>query len=245
MNTSVVIVDDEPLALSRMRRLLMQIEGVFVAGEASDGIVALSVIREVSPDIVFLDIDMPKLNGLEVAKTLMSNFENPPAIVFCTAYNEFAIKAFDFAVVAYLLKPVTVDQIKSSIESASRISNVQLKRLKIDLTDAPVDEYISLNGNFGVDRTPISQVYYFRSEQKQIVAGTKSGVECFVNSTLSELQKEFKDSFIRIHRNALLNKQHLSRLTKNGNRGYLVELVDCQYQFVVSRRHLVEVKKLF
>ena len=126
--TGVLIVDDEPPARSRLRQLLTEIPGFKVVGEASHGEEALQVANQLHPDIVLLDIRMPGLDGLQVASH-MASWEQKPAIIFTTAYDEYAIQAFDAQAIGYLLKPVRRERLQQTLAHAARISRAQLVEL--------------------------------------------------------------------------------------------------------------------
>ena len=111
----VAIVDDEPLARERLRRLLAEFPGYEVVGEAGDGAQALALIREQNPDLVLLDIRMPGMDGLQVARHLAEE-KTPPAVIFTTAFSEHALSAFDASATAYLLKPIKKEKLREALQ---------------------------------------------------------------------------------------------------------------------------------
>ena len=120
----VVIVDDEPLARERLRRLLEEFPGYEIVGEAGDGEAALEVVENEQPELVFLDIRMGGMDGLQVARRLADQ-ELPPAVIFTTAYAEHALSAFDAAAAAYLLKPVRKEKLREALQRVRRPSRAQ------------------------------------------------------------------------------------------------------------------------
>ena len=175
MNINVLIVDDEPLARARLRRLLGQIDAVEVVGEAINGREAISMVDQVSPNLIFMDVQMPKMNGLDAATKIASQFEDdPPAIVFCTAYDQYAIDAFKANASDYLLKPVSVADIEGAIKRACRVSQLSKADYQGDAN------YLSIKHTNYVEKLSLSKVNYFRSEGKYVVAGLVGGEEVFI-----------------------------------------------------------------
>ena len=124
----VLIVDDEPPARERLRSLLAEIADVEVAGEAHNGREALSHAHDLAPDVVLLDVRMPGMDGLEAARHL-NVLEEPPAVIFTTAYDQYAVEAFEAHAVGYLLKPVRKEQLAAALTRAGRLTRAQLQRL--------------------------------------------------------------------------------------------------------------------
>src|SRR5260370_41226309 len=124
----VIIVDDEPRARERLRSLLAEIADVEVIGEAVNGHEALRETHDLAPDVVLLDVRMPGMDGLEAARHL-NVLEEPPAVIFTTAYDQYAVEAFDAHAVGYLLKPVRKEQLATSLARAGRLTRAQLQRL--------------------------------------------------------------------------------------------------------------------
>jgi two-component system response regulator AlgR len=116
---NVLVVDDEPLARARTKRMLAEIEGATWLGEAADGYECLTAVEQLKPDVVLLDIRMPGMDGVEAAKH-MAELNTPPAVIFCTAYDEYALAAFDTAAVDYLVKPIRGERLAQALQKASR-----------------------------------------------------------------------------------------------------------------------------
>ena len=124
----VLIVDDEPPARERLRSLLAEIADTSVIGEAANGHEALAATHELNPDVVLLDVRMPGMDGLEAARHL-TVLEEPPAVIFTTAYEQYAVQAFDAHAVGYLLKPVRKEQLAAALTRAGRLTRAQLQNL--------------------------------------------------------------------------------------------------------------------
>lgn len=242
----VMICDDEPLARDRLTRMLARIEGVSLVGEANNGRELLLGIQLHSPDIVLTDIRMPTMDGLEAA-THIANLDHPPAIVFCSAYDEYAIKAFQVQAIGYLLKPVRQNDLEDVIRQAGKVNKAQLASVRQELGSENVDEpvsarqCISVKSHRGLELIPISDIRYFKADQKYVTVRYSEG-EVLVDETLKELEDELKGRFVRVHRNALVSLAHLEAV-ENLESGYQVRLQGVEEKVDISRRHVAVLKK--
>ncbi|MDH5255865.1 MAG: response regulator, partial [Gammaproteobacteria bacterium] len=157
---SVLIVDDEPPARNRLRQLVTDLEGFRVVGEAGHGEEALNLCNALQPDVVLLDIRMPGVDGLQVASQL-AGWERRPAVVFTTAYDEYAIQAFDAQAVGYLLKPVRRERLQQTLEHATRVGRAQLLRIP---GSAP-RSHICVQRTRGLQMIPVEEVLCFQADQ--------------------------------------------------------------------------------
>ena len=235
--TSVLIVDDEPHARSRLRQLLAEIPGFSVVGEASHGEEALQTANALRPDIVLLDIRMPGLDGLQVAGH-MANWEQKPAIIFTTAYDEYAIQAFDAQAIGYLLKPVRRERLQQTLAHAARISRAQL----VELPGAVPRTQICAQRGRALQMIHIEDIYCFQADQKYVTAHY-SGGEALLDEPLKSLENEFGERFLRIHRNALVAVEYMDSLEQEDNGAWQVRLKAGLPPLSVSRRHVGEVKR--
>lgn len=240
----VLIVDDEPLARARLRRQLGGLSGVEVVGEAANGEQALSACAEYRPQVLLMDIRMPGLDGLSAAMEL-SRRPDAPAIIFCTAYDEYAVDAFDANAVGYLLKPVNQDKLAQALSKAARITQQQLHALQSPEA-APVNgvrSHISAKSRRGVELVPLSEVRYFIADHKYVTV-FHCGGELLIDDTLKDLEEEFGDRLLRVHRNALVLVEHVQGLQRVDRGQYRVKLSDIEHGPLVSRRHLPAVRRV-
>jgi len=243
--SSAIVIDDEPLARSRLRRLLEK-EGVEVVAEADNGQAAVDIVGDVPADILFIDIHMPIMNGLQAVSVINQSYQHPPAIVFCTAYEEYAVQAFKTNAVAYLLKPVSSEDLRESIAGASKVNRVQLA----SVATAAHAEIIVLEPTISVhiggtlEKLSIKSFSSFRSMDKNVFGQMRDGTEIMVNYTLKELEHIFTDQVVRVHRSALVNKLLVQKLVR-GKSGVASVVLTDDSEFPVSRRHLSEVKQCF
>lgn len=246
----VLICDDEPLARDRMRRMLEKVPATLCVGEAENGEELLEQVPDLHPDLILLDIRMPGMDGLKAASRL-SESDNPPAIVFCTAYDEHAIAAFKVNAIDYLLKPVRQEDLEKVLHKASRVNKAQLATVRKEMGEEEtlpghngkkVREYISARSRRGIELIPVSDVRYFLADQKYVTVRHSQG-ETLLDETLKELEDEFGERFVRVHRNALVALAYVEGLEHRNNQHQL-RLQGVPERLVVSRRHASAIKKL-
>lgn len=235
--TGVLIVDDEPPARSRLRQLVTDLPGFEVVGEAGHGEEALALCHALKPDVVLLDIRMPGLDGLQVAGHL-AGWTERPAVVFTTAYDEYAIQAFEAQAVGYLLKPVRRERLQQSLAHAARVSRPQLT----SLPGAAPRTHLCVQRSRGLQMIPVDEVLCFQADQKYVTA-CYSGGEALLDQPLKELEEEFGERLLRIHRNALVAVAWLDSLERDEQGSWQVRLKGDVPPLPVSRRHLGEVKR--
>src|SRR5437868_3323445 len=176
-NMNVLIVDDEPLARERLSRLVSDLEGYSVLEpSATNGEEALALIDSLKPDVVLLDIRMPGLDGLQVAVKLCER-EAPPAVVFCTAHDEFALEAFRVSAVGYLVKPVRPESLLDALRKAERPNRVQLAALTRPAAETGNGPrtHISARTRKGIELIPLDQVIYFIADHKYVTLRHEGG----------------------------------------------------------------------
>jgi DNA-binding LytR/AlgR family response regulator len=224
----VVIADDEPLAIRRLVSGLTKMPDIDVVGTASDGQTALDMVRQLQPDIVFLDIKMPALSGLDVALELRGN--QLPAIIFVTAFGRFAIKAFELAAVDYLLKPVDFDRVREAIDRAivrRRATHAEQRAGELQgLLDAVRDESLQnieqahgepaiwLRDKDGHVRVPRASIEYVQADRDYVHVHTR-GRKYLVRETLHAFLEQLQSAdFVQVHRSYVVNVGYVERLSK-------------------------------
>jgi two-component system response regulator AlgR len=232
-------VDDEKLARDRISRMLADVDGYDVVGEAGHGMEAIEQCQRAQPDVVLLDIRMPGMDGLEAARHLMQ-MEEPPAVVFCTAYEEHAIEAFNVQAVGYLLKPVRREDLVNVLRSAKRANKAQLAALMEQ--DGDRRSHISARTRRGIELIPIDEVRFFQADQKYVTVRHGEG-ELLIDETLRELEDEFGERFVRVHRNALVASRYIEGLERDENGHFQIRMRGVDERVDISRRHLSSVRK--
>lgn len=237
----ILVVDDEQLARQRIIKLLSEMDGYSVVGEAENGDKAILAVESLDPDLVLMDVKMPGKDGLQAAREI-AELTEPPAIIFCTAYDEFAVEAFGAQAVGYIVKPVHEDQLKEALEKAQKVNKLQ--RASINELDSETKrQNISAKTRKGVELIPIASVSCLIADQKYVTVMHENG-ETLIDETLKDLELELAQDFIRVHRNALIAKREIVGLMREESGHYAVMLKNIETRPMVSRRHLANVKTL-
>lgn len=263
----VFIVDDEPPARNRLRELLQDCSEELVlevVGEAGNGHDALDKLRNTPVDVVLLDIRMPQMNGIELArhlnklpKPVMSTSTSPgqaqyqakwpPAVIFTTAYDTYAIKAFELHAVDYLLKPIRLKRLLEALTRAREANPVPIEVLQDMQPEAR--KFLSFHERGSIYLVPIEEVLFLRAELKYVTVRTAER-EYLLDESLTSLEKEFPLRFIRIHRNCLVAKEAIAGFERGGeddaeSEGWMVKLKGMQELLAISRRQQHIVKELY
>ncbi|HET9699309.1 MAG TPA: LytTR family DNA-binding domain-containing protein [Burkholderiales bacterium] len=243
----VLIVDDEAPARSRLRDLLADCAPVVpteVVGEAGNGREALDLLAAGEADLVLLDIRMPEMDGIELARHLLT-LPRAPAVVFTTAYDAYAIRAFELRAVDYLLKPIRAARLQEALERARNARPPAAEVLR-QLAPAPRVHLSSLERG-RVQLIPVRDIVYLKAELKYVTARTRDR-EYLVDESLTRLEEEFGPRFARVHRNCLVARDHVTgfeRVAEEGGEGRWVVLLDgVAERLPVSRRQQHVVKDL-
>ena len=244
-DVKAVIADDEaPLRQFLRARLAEVCPELIICGEAKNGKEALALIEQHRPHIAFLDIKMPGLTGMEVAERIAGACR----VVFVTAYDEYAVEAFEKEAVDYLLKPVsserlarTVKRLKQDLETGANVSAEILHRL---ITRFSEDEgsrhlqYVRVQHADGVRLIPVDEVIYFKAEDKYTLVITKEG-ESLIRKPIKELAEELDpEKFWQIHRGAIVNVRSIARVSRSLTGKGVVKLKDCSETLIVSNRFM-------
>ncbi len=241
----VLIVDDEQPARERLKQLLGDESDYDCVGEAANGNDALRLSAQLRPDIILLDIRMPGLDGIETAHHLNA-LDNPPAVIFATAYDEYAIDAFDARAIGYVLKPVRHSKLVAALEQASRLAPSTLSSIASDANMPSVRKHVCARAHGELRLIPVADISCFRADQKYVAVNHSNG-EDLIDESLKALAEEFSDDFVRIHRGALVAVRSIDRVEKTADGKSLVVLRDNSQvedkELIISRRHLAEVRR--
>jgi two-component system LytT family response regulator len=220
-----IIVDDEPLARSVIKEYLLQYPNIQVVHECNDGFEGIKAIMQFQPDIVFLDIQMPKINGFEMLELI----EQPPAVVFTTAFDEYAIRAFESHAVDYLLKPFSRDRFDKAIEKwldrESSITAPATQALLDEAAQSPQqNQRIVVKTGNKIKIIPIDEVHYLEAADDYVKIHTREGA-FLKNKTMSHFEKVLNpDQFVRIHRSYIVNVQLVTRIDPYEKENYTAQL---------------------
>ncbi|ADL56533.1 LytR/AlgR family response regulator transcription factor [Gallionella capsiferriformans] len=241
----IFIVDDEPPARNRLRELLSDCNeqlALEITGEAGNGQEALDKLMVEPADVVLLDIRMPQMDGIELAQHLQK-LPRSPVVIFTTAYDAYAIKAFELHAIDYLLKPIRLGRLFDALSRARAAVPVQLEVLR-DLLPEP-RRHLAIHERGKIHLIAIEQVLFLRAELKYITVRTGER-EYLIEESLTALEKEFITRFVRIHRNCLVARDAIEGFERGGDEGegsgWLVKLKGLPEALPISRRqqHIVK-----
>ncbi|HFD81224.1 MAG TPA: response regulator transcription factor [Gammaproteobacteria bacterium] len=235
-----LVVDDEALARERLSRMLEEVPGCEVCAAAESGERALQLAQRLEPELVLLDIRMPGMDGLEVARHL-AGLERPPAVVFSTAYSDHALQAFEAQAIDYLLKPIHPQRLQQALEKARRLSASQLEGLG-ESAGGGARTHLCARNRGNLELVPVGEVVYFQADHKYVTVRSPRQ-QILIEESLKSLEREFGDRFLRIHRNALVAAAAIRGLEKDAEGHCRVVLDGVEKRLEVSRRLLPEVRK--
>jgi two-component system, LytTR family, response regulator AlgR len=240
----VLIVDDEAPARNRVRDLLSDCAlklSLEIAGEAENGRSALEMVQQCEPDVVLLDIRMPEIDGLEVAQH-MQRLDDPPAVIFTTAYDAYALKAFEVHAVDYLVKPIRLNRLFAALSRVRSITPLRLDVLRELKPEART--HLSVNERGRIHLIPVAEIVFLKAELKYVTVRTAER-EFLLEESLAKLEQEFLGRFVRIHRNCLVAKDAIRGFDRetepDGEGHWVVVLKNIAEKLAVSRRqqHIV------
>ena len=241
----VLVVDDEKIARERLQRMVSTLDNYDVVAEACSGDEAVRKAVEHTPDIVLLDIRMPGSDGMQAAEQLAS-LASPPAVIFCTAFSDHAVEAFDVHAAGYLLKPIRRDTLIETLGKIGTVNSVQRRMVTGEESvsdDCRARTHISAKTRRGIELIPISEVRFFQADHKYVTVRHEGG-EVLIDDTLRDLENEFGGKLVRIHRNALVMTDHLEGLERDTTGHYRVRMRGVDEKLDVSRRHVSGLRRL-
>lgn len=236
----VLIADDEAPARARLRRMVEELPDCEVVCEAENGRDALQGCLDHAPNVVLLDIRMPDMDGIEAARHI-AELDEGPAVVFTTAYDHYAIDAFDAHALGYLLKPVRIERLEKALNFASRLGRAELAEVSRGAEQPMTRTNICVRRGAALRLIPIDEIVFFQADQKYVTV-RHAGGEDLLDEPLKDLAAEFVDRFIRIHRSTLIALRYLERMERDDDGQYEVWLKGVDEPLPVSRRHVTAVK---
>ncbi|MGI9288190.1 MAG: LytR/AlgR family response regulator transcription factor [Pseudomonadales bacterium] len=242
---NVLIVDDEPLARDRLKRMVNDTQKWRVVAEAANGQEAVALSDRTQPDVILMDVRMPEMDGVTAARQI-AQAKHAPAIIFCTAYDDYGVEAIDAQAAGYLLKPVRQENLLIALEKARQVNKLQLMSLEAaNDSDRSLKQrtHITSRSRRGIQMVPMEEIRVFLADHKYVTA-YHSGGELLIDDTLKELEAEYPDKLLRIHRNALVALRHVQGMERNEEGVHCVRLTEVEHLPQVSRRHLPKVRKL-
>ncbi|MEO6172553.1 MAG: LytTR family DNA-binding domain-containing protein [Arenimonas sp.] len=229
----ILIVDDEPLARERLADFLAEIPGCELVGTASHGREAVEKAVELKAEVILTDIAMPVMDGLEATRHLLG-LPTPPAVIFCTAYDEHALAAFEAAAVDYLVKPVRKERLQLALERA-RTQRAGVAAALNQLTLQKQRTHLSARLRGGLRLISIEDIYYLQADEKYVVVHHSRG-EDLLEESLKSIEQEFAGFFLRIHRNCLVAHTEFQELRRDNDGSVHAILRHGKQALEVSRR---------
>lgn len=216
------IIDDEPLARAIIRKFLEDYPTIEIIGEAENGFEALKIWQEFRPDLLFLDIQMPKITGFEFLELL----DNPPLVLFTTAYDQYALQAFEQNALDYLLKPFSKARFKQAMDKVllrvAQKTNLSHPTPEILLPEKNTDRIVIKNGH-QIEVIPYNAIYYLESDGDYVWIHTEKGRH-LKQKTMKYYEEQLNATFIRIHRSYLVNELFVEKLHLIGKNSYQIQL---------------------
>jgi two-component system response regulator AlgR len=243
----VLIVDDEAPSRRRLRDLLDDCAGAMplaIVGEAANGREAMDILHAVTSDLVLTDIHMPAMDGLELARHLLK-LQQPPVVIFTTAFHEHAVQAFDVNAIDYLMKPVRMQRLLAALQKVPRLKPLTVA--KLDELSASSRRFLSVTERSRVVLVPIDEIIYLKAELKYITIRTEQR-EYLLEESLTKLEEEFGPRFIRVHRNCLVARDAIRGFERcvgdEGDAHWEVVLNGVSETLPVSRRQQYVVREI-
>lgn len=232
-----IIIDDEQLARQRIKRLLKEYDEVDIVGEAENGHEGLTIIEQLQPDLIFLDIEMPILNGFE----MLAKLKHQPKVVFTTAYDQYAIKAFEEGSIDYLLKPIELERLDKTIKKLKQTNLTTVAPIAIE------DLLRQINGKKSIKTLTVkigdkillvklSDIVHIQAEDKYVFLHTVDGKKHLTDFTLSILEEKLPEEFLRIHRGDIINTEYIKEIRKGFNGALIFVLNNLNETRVTSSR---------
>ena len=239
MKLRALIVDDEQPARTRLAALLEELGQVEVVGQARNAGEALAALPGLHPDLLYLDVRMPGMSGIELARHL-ATLADPTAVIFTTAYDEHAMAAFDAGAVGYLLKPVRSEKLAAATERAQKLTGEQLGAIGA----GNARTHLAVRQREGLKLLKLEEVICLVAEQKYTTVRHVGG-EDLIDDSLRQLEAEFGNRFIRVHRSALVNRDYIEAIERNADGQHQIRLRGREERMPVSRRLASELKAQF
>lgn len=234
---TTLIIDDEQLARQRLIRLLEPYEQMDIIGEAVNGQDGLEKIEKLKPELIFLDIEMPVFNGFEMLRQL----QHQPKVVFTTAYDQYAIKAFEEDSIDYLLKPVETERLEKTIKKLQQTGHqtndyAHLETLMKHLQAAKNIKTLTVKIGDKILLIKLDTIIYIEAEEKYVFLHTADGKKHLTDFTISSLEEKLPDQFVRIHRSTLINSDHIKEIRKGFNGAFVFVMNNAENARLKSSR---------
>lgn len=212
MKYQCLIVDDEPIAQNILEKYIAQIDALHLAGKCSNAFEALSVLHREQIDILFLDIKMPSLSGLEMLKTL----QNPPKVILTTAFSEFGVESYEYGIADYLLKPIAFERFLKAVNKILMPQNTDLTKGKSEEKAAQEPMFIFFKADKKIHKYYFADILYIEGSGNYVKIHTQNDKPLMVLDKLTELQEKLpQKQFLRVHKSFIINVSHIQKIAGN------------------------------
>ena len=228
---TTLLIDDEPIALGRLKRLLTQFDDLIeVVDEALNGLEGIQKIETLRPNLLFLDIEMPQMTGFE----MLSRLSYMPMVVFVTAYDQYAIKAFEENSIDYLLKPVEKERLDKTMdklrnlrpEQEQTLSQESLRQLIGSMVPKKEMHSISVKSGDKILFVPLSDISFFQAEDKYVLLNTVDNKQYLMNYTITSLEEKLPSNFVRVSRSTIVNSTKIREMERYFTGKYMIVMLD-------------------
>ena len=228
---TTLLIDDEPIALGRLKRLLTQFDDLIeVVDEALNGLEGIQKIETLRPNLLFLDIEMPQMTGFE----MLSRLSYMPMVVFVTAYDQYAIKAFEENSIDYLLKPVEKERLAKTMdklrnlrpEQEQTLSQESLRQLIGSMVPKKEMHSISVKSGDKILFVPLSDISFFQAEDKYVLLNTVDNRQYLMNYTITSLEEKLPSNFVRVSRSTIVNSTKIREMERYFTGKYMIVMLD-------------------
>ncbi|NVK52235.1 MAG: response regulator transcription factor [Flavobacteriaceae bacterium] len=245
---TTLVIDDEQLARKHLRKLLASFQNTFnIIGEAKNGIEAEKIITELQPELIFLDIEMPSQNGFE----LLSKLTTVPIVIFCTAYEEYSLKAFDTNSIDYLVKPIKLERLQKTVNKLNSLKNkldpstlLKVVQSISEKKEAKKMTSITVKKKDKIIFLKLEDITYFEAKDKYVLVHTTNKKE-LIEQSLSKLESKLPEEFLRVHRGFIINTTFIKNFQKYFNSRYIITLKNKQQTKITSGRSYKEQLKIW
>ena len=229
-----ILIDDEPLALARLTRLLKKHDEIEIIAEAKNGSEGLELVEKMRPDVIFLDIEMPILNGFE----MLSKLSFMPLVVFATAFDQYAIRAFEENSIDYLLKPIEAERLEKTVEKLQKFQqkptetslqnpfNANLLAMLEQMKPKKEIHSISVKSGEKILFIPLQEISHFEAEDKYVFMNTTDGQQFLTSYTIAVLEEKLPENFVRVSRSSIVNSLIIKELQKSFNGKFVILMKD-------------------
>lgn len=228
---TTLLIDDEPIALGRLKRLLTQFDDLIeVVDEALNGLEGIQKIETLRPNLLFLDIEMPQMTGFE----MLSRLSYMPMVVFVTAYDQYAIKAFEENSIDYLLKPVEKERLAKTMdklrnlrpEQEQTLSQESLRQLIGSMVPKKEMHSISVKSGDKILFVSLSDISFFQAEDKYVLLNTVDNKQYLMNYTITSLEEKLPSNFVRVSRSTIVNSSKIREMERYFTGKYMIVMLD-------------------